>query len=125
MSLALCVIYFAVLLSLSAYGLHRLHLVLLCKRHEKRLKEFVETAPYASGDDLLPAVTIQLPLFNESTVVARLLEAVAKMDYPAAKLEIQVLDDSTDETQALVRAHVGRLRDRGIDAVYLHRVDRT
>lgn len=60
MSLALCVIYFAVLLSLSAYGLHRLHLVLLCKRHEKRLKEFVETAPYASGDDLLPAVTIDL-----------------------------------------------------------------
>jgi len=125
MSLVLCVIYFSVLLSLSAYGLHRLHLVLLCKRHEKRLQEFVESAPYASGNDLLPTVTIQLPLFNESTVSARLLESVAKIDYPADKLEIQVLDDSTDETQAQVRAHVGRLRERGIDAVYQHRVDRT
>lgn len=125
MSLAIAIFYFAVLLALSAYGLHRLHLVLLCKRHEKSLNEFVASAPYAAGDELLPPVTVQLPLFNESTVAPRLLEAVAKMDYPADKLEIQVLDDSTDETQAIVRAHVQRLRDRGVDATYIHRVDRT
>ena len=59
-----------------------------------------------------------------SSVVARLLDAVAKTDYPRDRLEIQVLDDSTDETQALVRAHVGQLRERGLDAIYLHRVDR-
>jgi cellulose synthase/poly-beta-1,6-N-acetylglucosamine synthase-like glycosyltransferase len=127
MSLALCVIYFAVLLSLSAYGVHRLHLVILCRIHRKRIAETIESAPFASETDLakLPHVTIQLPLFNESTVAPRLLDAVAKMDYPAERLEIQVLDDSTDETQSLVRAHVERLRERGIDAVYIHRVDRT
>ncbi|APR84409.1 Glycosyltransferase [Minicystis rosea] len=77
------------------------------------------------SDDELPVVTIQLPLFNESTVAARLLDAVAEMDYPREKLEIQVLDDSTDETKLMVRAHVERLRERGVDAVYIHRVDRT
>jgi cellulose synthase/poly-beta-1,6-N-acetylglucosamine synthase-like glycosyltransferase len=123
---ALCALYFAVLLALSAYGLHRLHLVLLCWRHRDK----IAAAPaLMSGeqptDAELPAVTIQLPLFNESTVVARLLEAVAGMNYPLDKFEIQVLDDSTDETQTLARAHVERLRERGVDAVYIHRVDRT
>lgn len=121
--LSLCILYFAVLLALSAYGLHRLHLVILCARHRRALAEAAKTPAIAEED--LPRVTIQLPLFNESTVATRLLDAVAQMDYPRDRLEIQVLDDSTDETQALVRAHVDRLRERGIDAVYLHRVDRT
>jgi len=127
LSLALCVIYFAVLLALSAYGLHRLHLVILCRVHRKRVAETIASAPYASETDLekLPHVTIQLPLFNESTVTPRLLDAVAKMDYPVERLEIQVLDDSIDETQAIARNHVERLREQGIDAVYIHRSDRT
>jgi len=119
---ALCVLYFAVLLALSSYGLHRLHLVLLCWRHRREI-ERAKLVPHVDDADL-PRVTIQLPLFNESTVAARLLEATAKMDYPSDKLEIQILDDSTDETQALVRAHVDRLRERGVDAVYLHRTNR-
>lgn len=118
----LCVLYFAVLLGLSAYGIHRLHLVILCVRHRRRIST-AQVVPVVAEENL-PPVTIQLPLFNESTVAARLLDAVAKMDYPSDKLEIQVLDDSTDETQMLVRAHVERLREMGIDAVYLHRVDR-
>ncbi|MDI3289835.1 cellulose synthase family protein [Polyangium sp. 15x6] len=118
----LVVLYFAVLLALSAYGLHRLHLVILCLRHRREI-ERAKQMPHVAEEDL-PRVTIQLPLFNESTVAARLLEATARMDYPADKLEIQVLDDSTDETQALVRAHVDRLRERGVDAVYLHRTNR-
>jgi glycosyltransferase involved in cell wall biosynthesis len=117
------ILYFAVLLGLSAYGLHRLHLVMLCAKHRERLAEGMRTPPIRDED--LPAVTIQLPLFNESTVAARLLEAVAAIDYPAHLLEIQVLDDSTDETRALVEAHVERLRERGVDAVYIHRVNRT
>jgi cellulose synthase/poly-beta-1,6-N-acetylglucosamine synthase-like glycosyltransferase len=116
-------LYFAVLLGLSAYGLHRLHLVFLCSKHRKQLASVMHTPAILDCD--LPPVTIQLPLFNESTVATRLLDAVAKMDYPAHLLEIQVLDDSTDETRALVRAHVERMRDAGIDAVYIHRVDRT
>jgi cellulose synthase/poly-beta-1,6-N-acetylglucosamine synthase-like glycosyltransferase len=118
----LCVLYFGVLLGLSAYGLHRLHLVLLCRRHRRAIAGAQEVAALTDRD--LPLVTIQLPLFNESTVAARLLDAVAKMDYPLDKLEIQVLDDSTDETQGLVRAHVERLRAQGVDAVYLHRTNR-
>ncbi len=118
----ICVPYFAVLVGLSFLGLHRLFLVILCAR--KALGGAKGDAAARRGDDV-PRVTIQLPLFNESTVAARLIEACARIDYPADKLEIQVLDDSTDETQGLARAHVERLRARGIDAVYLHRVDRT
>ena len=127
MNIALCVLYFGVLALLSGYGLHRLHLVVLCRIHRKRLQAIVDSAPYVAerSDEKLPRVTIQLPLFNESTVTNRLLDAVAKMDYPASRLEIQVLDDSTDETQAIAHAHVERLRAQGVDAVYLHRVDRT
>jgi cellulose synthase/poly-beta-1,6-N-acetylglucosamine synthase-like glycosyltransferase len=127
MNLVLCILYFSVLLLLSTYGLHRLHLVLLCRRHKDALDRAVKEAPMLSTNDVeaLPYVTIQLPLFNESTVAPRLLEAVAKMDYPRERLEIQVLDDSTDETQTIVRSHVERLRERGLDIVYIHRVDRT
>lgn len=120
--IALCILYFSVLAALSAYGLHRLHLVLLCVRHRKQIA-LASVTPVVD-EDKLPRVTVQLPLFNESTVATRLLDAVALMDYPADRLEIQVLDDSTDETQALVRSHVAKLRDRGLDAVYLHRVNR-
>jgi len=127
MNIVLCVLYFSVLLLLSAYGLHRLHLVLLCRKHRRAISDRVGAAPYLGADTdpaELPRVTIQLPLYNESTVAHRLLEAVAKIDYPVDRLEIQVLDDSTDETQALVRAHVERLRERGLDAVYIHRTNR-
>ncbi len=119
---ALVVSYFSVLLCLSAFGLHRLHLVLLCWRH-RRVIATARVVPHVAEADL-PRVTIQLPLFNESTVATRLLDAAARIDYPADKLELQVLDDSTDETQALLRTHVERLRERGVDAVYMHRTNR-
>jgi cellulose synthase/poly-beta-1,6-N-acetylglucosamine synthase-like glycosyltransferase len=118
----LCVSYFAVLLLLAAYGLHRSHLVYLCWRHRRVLK--LEQPEAACGDDL-PYVTVQLPLFNEATVAHRLLDAVAAIDYPADRLEIQVLDDSTDETRSLAEAHVERLRREGKNFVYLHRTNRT
>jgi cellulose synthase/poly-beta-1,6-N-acetylglucosamine synthase-like glycosyltransferase len=123
----LCVSYFAVLLLLSSYGIHRSHLVFQCWRHRNKLRRVSQfglqgEAPLA--DDQLPRVTIQLPLFNEATVAVRLLEAVAKTDYPRDRLEIQVLDDSTDETQAIASAAVERLRREGVDMVYLHRVNR-
>lgn len=119
---ALCLLYFAVLLGLSAFGLHRLHMVLLVRRHRARIASAQRTEPLGEGE--LPKVTIQLPLFNESTVAIRLLQAVSKIDYPADKLEIQVLDDSTDETAALTRREVERLAATGLDVVYLHRTNR-
>ena len=124
----LCVAYFAVLLLLAMYGLHRSHLVLTCLRLRKKmaaLKEGVPALPESVSADDVPHVTIQLPLYNEATVAHRLLDHVAKIDYPREKLEIQVLDDSTDETRGIVRAHVEALRETGLDIVYIHRVDRT
>lgn len=132
MIVILCIAYFFVLALLSTYGLHRLHLVMLCRRHKEKIAavaELAERRAPAAGisgvSELGPKVTIQLPIFNESTVIVRLLEQVARMDYPQDLLEIQVLDDSIDETQGIARAAVDRLKARGIDAVYIHRTDRT
>jgi len=74
--------------------------------------------------DHAPAVTVQLPLYNEYYVVERLIEAVAALDYPRHALEIQVLDDSTDETQEVARRTVERQRQAGLDIHYIHRQNR-
>lgn len=126
----LCTAYFAVLLVLAMYGLHRSHLVITCLRHRKALDGLKEGVPALPLADLatradLPHVTIQLPLYNEATVARRLLEHIAEVEWPRDRLEIQVLDDSTDETRALVKACVEELRERGLDVAYIHRVDRT
>ncbi|QDU70105.1 glycosyltransferase [Engelhardtia mirabilis] len=73
----------------------------------------------------LPQVTVQLPIFNERTVVERLIHAAGALDYPADRLEIQVLDDSLDETRDLAAQAVAVLRARGLDAIHLFRSDRT
>ncbi|MFL5262999.1 MAG: glycosyltransferase, partial [Anaeromyxobacteraceae bacterium] len=119
LEIAVIVGYVAVLLVLSAYGSHRYYMAYLYYRHKFRLPTPLRRF------DALPRVTVQLPIFNEMYVVNRLIGAVCALDYPRHLLEIQVLDDSIDETSALVEAHVERLRERGIDAVYIHRVDRT
>ena len=75
--------------------------------------------------DELPAVTVQLPVYNEMYVVDRLIESVCRMDYPRDKFEIQVLDDSTDETRSIAQLAVRRAVEHGIDITYLHRTDRT
>src|SRR5262245_6369530 len=122
MQMVVCIAYFAVLLLLAMYGLHRSHLVFTVLRHRK--KSF-NTEPVSESD--FPHVTVQLPLFNEVTVATRLLDYVAAIDYPRDRLEIQVLDDSTDETVSIVRAHVAKLREDQpeLDIVYIHRTDRT
>lgn len=112
------VLYLIVLGILGIYGFHRGHLLWLYWRHKRNAPK-----PERQFDEL-PHVTVQLPMFNELYVAERLLEGVAGIDYPKDKLEIQVLDDSTDETQEIARRKVDELRERGYDAVYLHRVDR-
>src|SRR5262249_25879597 len=72
----------------------------------------------------LPRITVQLPIFNEQYVIDRLIDACCRLDYPSDRLEIQVLDDSTDETQQVASALVERYRAMGHDIVYLHRTDR-
>src|SRR5204863_9440764 len=71
-----------------------------------------------------PVVTIQLPLYNEMYVADRLIESVCVMDYPRELLEIQVLDDSTDETRSIAEMAVRRFAAEGIDIKYFHRTDR-
>lgn len=71
-----------------------------------------------------PVVTVQLPIYNELYVAGRLIRAAARLDYPAEQIEIQVLDDSTDETVEIVSDLVRRLRTEGVDIVHLHRRER-
>jgi cellulose synthase/poly-beta-1,6-N-acetylglucosamine synthase-like glycosyltransferase len=111
-------VYLGVLLILSVYGAHRYFLVYLYYRHRQRDPE--PAAHFAA----LPRVTVQLPVYNEVTVVERLLDAVAAIDYPRDRLEVQVLDDSTDETCELARAKVEALRSTGLDVHYLARTHR-
>jgi cellulose synthase/poly-beta-1,6-N-acetylglucosamine synthase-like glycosyltransferase len=113
-------LYLVVLLSLALYGFHRSTLVYYYYKYRDR-----QPKPGARWDGELPRVTVQLPLFNEMYVAPRLLDAVARIDYPRDRLEIQVLDDSTDETQTLCRAKVDELRAAGHDIHYIHRIDRT
>lgn len=70
-------------------------------------------------------MTIQLPVFNEKHVVDRLMKAVEELDYPKDKMEIQILDDSTDETFDICAGHEKRLLEKGFMVEHLHRTDRT
>jgi cellulose synthase/poly-beta-1,6-N-acetylglucosamine synthase-like glycosyltransferase len=110
--------YFFVLIILAVYGWHRYYLVYLYMRN--RDKEPKPQPPL----DPLPVVTIQLPLYNEMYVADRLIEAVGAIEYPRQLLEIQVLDDSTDETRSIAELAVRRLAAQGVDIKYYHRLDR-
>ena len=117
--LLLLIPYFSVMIVLALYGVHRYTLCYLYFKYRKNynpnsLKTFEE----------LPRVTIQLPIFNEQFVIDRLVEAVCAIEYPKDKLEIQVLDDSTDETQEVAAAIVARYAALGHPIVYVHRTNR-
>ncbi len=111
--------YFLVLIILSVYGSHLYVMAYLYYKYNGNLP-----APKRKFE-LLPRVTIQLRVYNEMYVVERLIDAVASIRYPRERLEIQVLDDSTDETQGIARARVERLRHAGVDIQYIHRDNRS
>jgi cellulose synthase/poly-beta-1,6-N-acetylglucosamine synthase-like glycosyltransferase len=117
--LALLIPYFIVLILLAFYGLHRYRLVYLYYKHKKN----ATTEPALRFTEL-PRVTVQLPIFNEQFVVDRLLDAICKLQYPADKLDIQVLDDSTDETVKVASALVEQYAARGYPITYIHRTNR-
>jgi cellulose synthase/poly-beta-1,6-N-acetylglucosamine synthase-like glycosyltransferase len=112
-------LYFLTLVILSIFGMHRYIMLYLYFKHRDRR---AASLPLPAA---LPRVTVQLPLYNEMYVVERLLESVTRIRYPKELLEIQVLDDSTDETVTIARAAVARYRAEGHDIHYLHRSDRT
>jgi cellulose synthase/poly-beta-1,6-N-acetylglucosamine synthase-like glycosyltransferase len=111
--------YFFVLVILAVYGWHRYYLVYLYMKNKDKVP--VPATPL----ERLPVVTIQLPIYNEMYVADRLIDAVCRIDYPRELLEIQVLDDSTDETTSVAERAVRRNAAQGIDITYIHRTDRT
>jgi cellulose synthase/poly-beta-1,6-N-acetylglucosamine synthase-like glycosyltransferase len=117
--LALLIPYFVVLILLAFYGMHRYQLVYLYYKHRKN----AAWQPRFRFSEL-PKVTIQLPIFNEQYVIDRLVDSVCKFDYPSDKLEIQVLDDSTDETVEVAREVVERYSAQGHNISYHHRTNR-
>src|SRR5579862_8235644 len=109
--------YFFVVIILAIYGWHRYYLVYLYMRNKD--KEPQPCCPLSPA----PRVTIQLPLYNEMYVADRLIEAVCAIEYPRELLEIQVLDDSTDETRSIAELAVRRFAARGLDIKFFHRTD--
>jgi cellulose synthase/poly-beta-1,6-N-acetylglucosamine synthase-like glycosyltransferase len=117
--LTLLIPYFMVMIVLAIYGVHR---YTLCYLYFRNRKNYNPNPPKHFEE--LPRVTIQLPIFNEQFVIDRLVEAVCNLDYPKDKLEIQVFDDSTDETQEVASGIVARYAALGHPIVYLHRTNR-
>ena len=113
--------YFSILFLLAVYGAYRIKQVIDFWRY----RNFVPEPAGHFAEEELPLITVQLPLFNELYVVDRLLKAVTAFDYPREKLEIQVLDDSTDETVKVAEAVVAKYAEQGFDIHYIHRTDRT
>ena len=116
---SLLIPYFAVMIVLAIYGVHRYQLVYIYYKHRKDYNP----NPLSHFEEL-PRVTVQLPIYNEQFVIDRLMEAICAMDYPKDKLEIQLLDDSTDETQEVAAAIVDRYAALGHPVVYIHRENR-
>src|SRR3989339_42699 len=111
-------LYFASLTGLIIFGSHRYVLLYLNRKYKKNIPEKKPlTEPY-------PIVTVQLPIYNELNVVNRLIESVLNFDYPKDKLEIQVLDDSTDETKNIAKEIVDKYKKENFNISYIHRAKR-
>jgi cellulose synthase/poly-beta-1,6-N-acetylglucosamine synthase-like glycosyltransferase len=112
------IVYLIAALSVALYGTNALLLAALYLRRRR------QPPPQAPLPESWPMVTVQLPIYNELYVVERLIDAVASLEYPRERLQIQILDDSTDETTRLVRARVAHHRAQGLDMTLVHRRDR-
>jgi cellulose synthase/poly-beta-1,6-N-acetylglucosamine synthase-like glycosyltransferase len=125
----LCLILFFLLVVLpSLYGFHMYVLMFLAHRRRKQVRaaqrQAIERYQRETPEDRWPRVTTQLPLYNEVAVARRVIEAAARMDYPAGRHEVQVLDDSTDETRAVVDQVAAELRAAGRDVQVVRRPTR-
>ncbi len=114
----LAALHFSVCFALAVYGVHRYSLVYLYYKHRRRAPK--KTACFIHK----PLVTIQLPMFNELYVAQRIIEAACRIEYPRDRLEIQVLDDSTDDTTEIARETCERMRAEGHPVAFIHRDNR-
>ena len=123
MDIAIISIYTAALLIIFFYSLAQLNLLLSYLKSKKQ-PDNSPTFDFSKEEEI-PLVTVQLPVFNELYVMDRLLNNIALLEYPKDKLEIQVLDDSTDESVLTTAAHIEKLRETGLDIKHITRTDRS
>ena len=116
-------IYFLAMSGVTIYALLQFHLLYLYKKYHKENPEIVYKQ-YSPADENVPFVTVQLPMYNEMYVAERIIDYVAAQEYPKDRFQIQVLDDSTDETVGIVAAKVAALKAEGFDIEHVHRVNR-
>ena len=121
-SYAIMTIYSISLIFIFFYALAQLNLLINYLKAQK--KKDTSLTYDLNNPDEVPYVTIQLPIYNEMYVVERLLENIAQLEYPSNRLEIQVLDDSTDESVATTAALVADLKTKGLDIEHIRRTDR-
>jgi len=128
LEIAIPALYAIAIVVLTAYGGNLLWLALFHASNEQLVEGPVpdpDALPAPEDEPDWPVVTVQLPLYNEAEVAHRLIDACVDLDYPREKLEIQVLDDSTDETVERVAERVSYWQEQGVDIVHVHRDDRT
>lgn len=116
-------IYFVAMSAVTFYCLLQFHLLYLYKRYHKQNPE-IQYKKYELGDENVPFVTVQLPMYNEQYVAERIIDCVVQQDYPKSRYEIHILDDSTDETKELVAAKVAEYKAKGFNIEHIHRVNR-
>lgn len=117
MAVIITTVYIMALLYIFLFSLGQLHLAYVYVRSKKNHKNLQPLKEF-------PFVTVQLPIYNEKYVVTRLLDAVSHLDYPIEKLEIQILDDSTDETTEIILKKIEALRSKKLDIQLIHRENR-
>lgn len=118
LSIIVLSVHFTLLFLLCLFGLHRLSMVFRWLKHRK-IK-----LPAASVFEQLPKVTVQIPLFNERLVAKRIVDAICKLEYPQDRLQIQIVDDSTDITSQIIAERVTYFQQQGIDISHVHRTNR-
>lgn len=123
MEILVLLLYVVALLLLFVYNCGQLSLIIIYLRSEKKRRALAQSTNIISPDEL-PSVTIQLPVYNELYVVERLIDAVVKLQYPTDKLDIQVLDDSTDETVAIIARKIADYKRLGFDIEHIRRPER-
>jgi len=104
------------------FGSHGFNMVYYYFKTFKKRTVDLELSEFEMDD--YPEVTIQIPLYNEQYVITRLIDSVLRMDYPKDKLEVQILDDSTDETTQIITDHIGKYLEQGFDIKHIHRKNR-
>ncbi len=119
MEIIVIILYGFFLTFIFFYSIIQIHLVILYLTRKKK-----NVVPHTNNSPQVPFVTIQLPLYNESYVVERLIKKVAEIDYPKDRFEIQILDDSSDETTQIAKQTIQELKPLGISIQLVRRPDR-